>query len=510
MNDKPKTKWLWRLSRWGLAGLAGIVTLVAVVVTEENWRGKRAWENYKQQAAAKGEQLDRIAFTTDTFSDEQNFTKSPIFSRLAATEWDPKERGWELDGYRSMMRTTRSDGTFPKKMSGDWTRASLTDLKGWQQYYRTPPTNSAGEFPIAPQPQSPAADILLALSKYDQTIEALRLASQRPHSRFADDYDANDSKTISLLLTYLGELKSCCFVVQLRALAELADGQTAKAFDDVKLLLRLNDTLRQEPLVIAHLVSLATMSITMQPIYEGLAQHQWSEAQLAELEKKLTLKDFLADYPKAMRGERAFAIGSLENQRLTREYKMLDNSSGTNKITTVSFRLTPGAFFYQNELSFARLHEQFCLPLVDLEKRVASPAVARRADAAVHDSMRHYNPYKILALMTFPAISKSVVKFAIIQAQVDLACVACALERHHLARGGYPEALDALVPQFIEKLPHDIINGRPLHYRLTDAGQFVLYSVGWNEADDGGQVALTKSGLLDREKGDWVWRYPTR
>jgi hypothetical protein len=45
--------------------------------------------------------------------------------------------------------------------------------------------------------------------------------------------------------------------------------------------------------------------------------------------------------------------------------------------------------------------------------------------------------------------------------------------------------LDALVPQFIEKLPHDIIGGQPLHYRLMDDEKFLPYSVGWNEKDDG-------------------------
>ena len=92
-----------------------------------------------------------------------------------------------------------------------------------------------------------------------------------------------------------------------------------------------------------------------------------------------------------------------------------------------------------------------------------------------------------------------------------MARVACALERYRLAHGEYPETLDALAPQFIEKLPHDIINGQPLHYRRTDDGKFVLYSVGWNEKDDGGTVVFTKGGsAVDREKGDWVWQYPAK
>jgi hypothetical protein len=107
-----------------------------------------------------------------------------------------------------------------------------------------------------------------------------------------------------------------------------------------------------------------------------------------------------------------------------------------------------------------------------------------------------------------PALGAAAGRFAFAQASVDLARVACALERYRLAHGEYPAALDALAPHFIDKLPHDIINGQPLHYRPAADGRFVLYSVGWDEKDDGGIPGLRKSGGLDAEQGDWVWRYP--
>jgi hypothetical protein len=77
-----------------------------------------------------------------------------------------------------------------------------------------------------------------------------------------------------------------------------------------------------------------------------------------------------------------------------------------------------------------------------------------------------------------------------------------------LAHGEFPESLDALAPQFIAQVPRDVIGGQLLHYRRTDDGKFVLYSVGWNEIDDGGKIFFTKSGSVDRERGEWVWQYP--
>ncbi|MEI2726621.1 MAG: hypothetical protein V9H26_24805 [Verrucomicrobiota bacterium] len=96
--------------------------------------------------------------------------------------------------------------------------------------------------------------------------------------------------------------------------------------------------------------------------------------------------------------------------------------------------------------------------------------------------------------------------------------MACGLERYRLAHNQYPETLDALAPQFITKLPHDVINGQPLKYRRTDDGSFILYSIGWNEKDDGGFIPAKKDGKtvngreegksVNLTEGDWVWRYP--
>ncbi len=39
---------------------------------------------------------------------------------------------------------------------------------------------------------------------------------------------------------------------------------------------------------------------------------------------------------------------------------------------------------------------------------------------------------------------------------------------------------------------------------------YVIYSVGWNKTDDGGEVAWTKGKepSADATKGDWVWQMP--
>ena len=54
------------------------------------------------------------------------------------------------------------------------------------------------------------------------------------------------------------------------------------------------------------------------------------------------------------------------------------------------------------------------------------------------------------------------------------------------------ERLQELVPAFLDKLPHDVINGEPLKYRREANDRFTLWSVGWNGTDEGRTIAWTK------------------
>ncbi len=83
--------------------------------------------------------------------------------------------------------------------------------------------------------------------------------------------------------------------------------------------------------------------------------------------------------------------------------------------------------------------------------------------------------------------------------------MACALEQYWLENKTYPISLEALVPDFLPKIPSDIIAGEPLRYRLVDAGHFQLWSVGWNGIDEKGAPGVSPK---DMKTGDWTWNRP--
>jgi hypothetical protein len=200
-----------------------------------------------------------------------------------------------------------------------------------------------------------------------------------------------------------------------------------------------------------------------------------------------------------------------------RELSNLSDLSGSGEDSQMNFQMLalgagPSGWFDQNELRMAQFDTKWYLPIVDQETKTVSPARTRAAGNALDREMRHRTPENVLETLFMPALGNAVKRFAYAQSSADLARVAIALERYRLAHGEFPESLDAIAAQFPNGIPHDIINGEPLHYRRTSDGQFVLYSVGWNETDDGGVVAFNegKTPTLDINQGDWVWRYPAK
>jgi hypothetical protein len=517
--------------RWMLIGLAGLGILVVFFYAEEDLRGWHAWNKFKHHWEAKGEKFDFASIMPPTVPDDQNFAMSPVWIAEIKYLWQSnpeRAKAWygsRIDddevskiasqlpvGVSGLVGKNWESQKLPAtpEMSSRWMTAAATDLKPWQSYYRDlGRTIPAAGIPIAAQPQSPAADVLLALSKFDPVIEQLRRDSALPDSRFPVIYTTEDPAEI--LLPHLACVKRYAQVLQLRASAELQTGQADKALGDVKLILRLTDSIHTEPFLITHLVRIATVNIALQPVWEGMAAHQWSNAQLTELNAELAKPDFLADYKLTMRGEMVDQGGIIDYLR--RHPEQLPNISFDGSVVKMSFmerirwHLIPGGWYYQSRLRCARPMVELYIPLADTNRGIISPKATLHADAAVQAETRHPNRFNAIEKMLLPALGNSVKRFAYGQESLDLARVAIALERFRLAQGEYPGSLDSLEPRFIEKLPPDIINGEPLHYRRSFDGKFLLYSVGWNETDDNGQVVTTKAGAIDNSKGGWVWKY---
>jgi hypothetical protein len=510
MNDDPPKQPLRRFGKKILLRFLYLALLICLAVLFLDVTAKFKLNRYERQWEAKGEHFDFASNIPKPVPDDQNFALTPIVAScyqglLDKRDYDNESDNTNLSNRLRMNIYGNGSDDYDRINSGNWAKGAKTDLESWQNYYRRLATKT-NEFTVAPQMQTPAADVLLALSKYDAAIEELRQAAALPESRFPLNYDSDFPATI--LLPQLSALKSCCQVLELRAVAELQNGQGDKALADVKLMLRLVESIRTEPFLISHLVRIAMLNLALQPVWEGLQDHKWSDAQLADLNQELAKLDFLADYEFSMRGERVLSMANIEYLRRTRNLGLYsDGESSPSGFSKAVFHLIPNSFFYQNELAIARGIQEWFLPIADMGQHVVSPQKVELAITNTDKMRAHWSPNTVLAAMMLPGLERASQRFAYAQSSVDMARVACALECYRLAIGEYPETLDALQPRFIGTLPPDIIGGQPLKYHRTDNGQFALYSVGWNGTDDGGAVVLRKPLRLsiDPEKGNWVW-----
>jgi len=87
---------------------------------------------------------------------------------------------------------------------------------------------------------------------------------------------------------------------------------------------------------------------------------------------------------------------------------------------------------------------------------------------------------------------------------------AVALKRYRLRHGKAASDLASLVPEFLPQVPIDLMDGQPLRYRLNADGSFLLYSIGEDGKDDGGDpVRLSKGSKPSFWYGrDLVWPTP--
>ncbi len=509
----------WDTARRTLLTIAVIVTFIAVYYAEEDLRGSRAWSHYRQDAEARGEQLDWKAFIPKPVPDDENFATTPFvqswFVRSNYTFVFSKSQYWASDYYGRAL-----DAVSISRDKKDGGNRHFTDLVAWRMVFDAVRAGKLSHGQIFESDQldrqsraQAAPAIFEALNTNAALFAELRAASQRPYSRFPINYDVLNPAEI--LLPHLNNFRAICRRLQLKACAELAVGQSEEALNDVKLSLSMIDTLKGEPFLISYLVRMACLQLAVQPIWEGLAEHAWSDAQLRELGTRLPSYDFIADLKPTLGAERSWGIGIIDHVKHTGKLGELMVDSGPSEGMDLLARMVPSGWYDQEKLSYCKLfHVEFELEVpstFEAASQRISPAHMTADHAELDRALQGdafttiFVHHRLMSKWLLPAVGALVRKAAAARVMVDQAILGCALERYRLANGQLPNTLDALVPQFISQLPHDVITGESYKYRLTKDGQFVLYSVGSNERDDGGVPGKT---LFDDKEGDWVWQYP--
>jgi hypothetical protein len=525
-------RWLfgWRMVRRYLFCLACLATLIAVFYAEENWRGKHAWEKYKREQEAKGEMFEWKAVIPPPVPDDQNFAMAPFFedSRLIWEQWKGKIGPYDTSRLEHLQleiwRTLLNQPLYPPILADwniapqltNWLDGARPDLRVWQAYYRKPaiatahPHEAASEFPVSEQPQTPAADVILALSKFADTLDKLRQAARRPYSRFPIDYENG----WVLIPPHNYKLRSSGSYLHLLSAALLESRQVQPAADNVDLLFYLADSIKAEPYLYSFDIRTEILkSSALGVIWQGMAGRQWSDAQLARFQEKIEAVDLLSDCLRALRCERcrqflaqeAAASARMDSPLARSLFLRYQNEDTTKARLERYFRFAPKGWFDQNKLFSSRLLQDTLIAAIDPKSQRVDLKLVHSFSMRIEQVASHPGPYNFCA----DELSQPWIWFApeeTVRAQtcLNIALVACALERYWLTNGAYPEKLDALVPRFIKKLPHDLRDGGPLKYRRSENDRFVLYAVGLDGKDSGGAYKWPNG----KPARNWIWAFP--
>lgn len=373
------------------------------------------------------------------------------------------------------------------------------------------------------------ADAETWLDQSAEGLEALRDALRKPAFNGNLDY----SLGFKLLLPHLTEFKKGAQLMNTAALADLRAGSIEDALINLQAACEMDRVLKDEPLLISQLVRIAMDTITLNTVWQFLNSREWSDGELIQMQTMLPPPARAAAMAKSLEMERALALHGLEEVRRGEmdmaDLEWLDQPGFGPRDASDFFGQVlqrPGviltipiarpvwkfAFFDESVAHYLGTAQQM---IESARKSVVSNSqrsydfVMLNVDEDVsltNERIRHWFTYMIL-----PALEKSLFRSFRLETQQSLTSAAIALQRYRFKHGKYPTTLTELLPEFLPGVPLDYMNGQPLRYLLKEDGNFVLYSVGDDGVDDGGdpRPSEAKKKMVSLFDGrDYVWPEP--
>lgn len=342
----------------------------------------------------------------------------------------------------------------------------------------------------------------------------------------------------NMLSPHLGMLNNLTQTFIWRMMLALHNGDRNTAWTNLLAATRLVTTWNPEPIEISDLTRFNDENLVFFATWQAMQADHWPDDQLAQLQNEWESADFLMGLPEIEAYESANNMVEFEQERqkflispdrpplrkILRE-GLLSPSSGWADLQK---RLKQDVYLrdtiYEDK---ANLLTFYCKQESELRKAVQSPSWTQIHSLLIATNTTPFqsNESSPLMIMRKAATQHEIwqaqyagllAKAARAEAQRRILITAIALKRYYERHSSYPEDLASLTPQFLKEVPVDFMDGKPLRYRLTKDGHFLLYSVGLGCVDNGGQSPLqevysdSNSFLSSADSNDnIVWPTPS-
>ncbi len=372
-------------------------------------------------------------------------------------------------------------------------------------------------------------DLIAAVKTNEQTLDELRTLVDAGGIELIEDYS---QANLIGFATFLSMEKQSVSELRTRAILAFHQGHVQEALAYLEACDRASQLAAKNPLLIDQLVTYACIAIAAGGCWEALQASGWTDGQLAQLQQQWNQSEILSAAAAGMAMERARAPMAFEAARSSRQglVDMLGGNSGPkssgevwNDFLVNSRNGGRGLFssliatyprYYGWKWIWSYRDEQryleFMQTMIDsaraAEKRQAllGLPVLKVSGVPLQETENTAN-WNVLDSMS-NGIKKFVQRALRSQTLVNMVAAAIALERFRLAHHAYPAGLAGLVPDFLPAVPIDCMDGRDLRYRLNPDGTYLLYSVGDDGVDNGGDPTPEKDKSMYFLNGrDWVW-----
>jgi len=325
----------------------------------------------------------------------------------------------------------------------------------------------------------------------DVVTQALSIVAQgtrRDSCRFDLDYDEG----LNMLLPHKSDLRDLSRILCAKVYLEAKTGNPDTAWEMVSTQLKFADALRAEPVLVSQLVRIYMIRLSCDTIKKlceiappNVQQSDNIQSLLKDLDDIRTLI-YSIDAERLLLGEWVF---NLPRNELWKTTPYLHNNNPGLIAKLIFFGMT----FKPISLPDHAAYLQFMHEGARFAERPYSSEQGEVMEKGVQKKR-----YIVTRLLT-PSISRIKQIHCEMIAQLRIVQAGLALLQHKQTEDAFPDTLDALK---LQNITDPFSNGLLLY--KTEKQGFVLYSVGPDQADNGG------SPREKRQEKDWdiVWQFP--
>jgi hypothetical protein len=363
------------------------------------------------------------------------------------------------------------------------------------------------------------------ISSNVEAIEFFRQASDKPHCWWHRQAEDN-----IVIVTPMPELTSIRKLVQMiawHAKLKTYDGNIEEAFADLLACYRAGMHLKGPRSLIEQIVAIAIQALSVKNALDILNNHQIDAQLLKSFQEQLqnlagrdsfvlnykVERFFGSDFIQRCYTDNGRGSGHMIPGRIKGYLEMMDGDDTGKEFWEYTRGLAAsliGAGRERMSVQFDRLYNtvQGWAHKTPWQLRDQKVDLEMGMDKWSRFKKLRYWPVRAFA----PAVAKANELAHRAKAQIEALITTTALLRYKQDHADYPENLDQLLEaDLLSKLPMDPYSDKPLIYKKTD-DNFLLYSIGKNFKDEGGEVFRDDKGRARKwpdDEGDAVfWPVP--